>query len=155
MQARYQYGNLTIRQRRKGLNVWQFRWLENGRPKSVLIGTVEKYPARAGAERAVERLRIKVNAQNPQQQFHFVTVGALIDRFMEDYAPKHCRRHMQRNYRSLLETHIRPRGERNSSSGSRLSPSRTGLKPTHISSRSSLTFATSCTPCFRPRSAGR
>ena len=44
MQARYQYGNLTVRKRKKGPNVWQFRWMENGRPKSVLIGTVEKLP---------------------------------------------------------------------------------------------------------------
>ena len=44
MQARYQYGNLTVRKRKKGPDVWQFRWMENGRPKSVLIGTVEKLP---------------------------------------------------------------------------------------------------------------
>ena len=29
MQARYQYGNLTLRKRKKGPNVWQFRWMEN------------------------------------------------------------------------------------------------------------------------------
>ena len=44
MQARYQYGNLTVRKRKKGPDVWQFRWTENGRLKSVLIGTVEKLP---------------------------------------------------------------------------------------------------------------
>ena len=66
MQARYQYGNLTIRKRKKGPNVWQFRWMENGRLKSVLIGTVEKLPTQADAERAVEHLRIKINAQGPQ-----------------------------------------------------------------------------------------
>jgi len=109
MQARYQYGNLMIRQRKKGPDVWQFRWLENGRPRSVLIGTVERLPSRADAERAAEHLRIGVNAQNPQQQFHSVTVGALIDRFMEDYAPKRCRRHTQRNYRGLFENHVRPK----------------------------------------------
>jgi integrase len=109
MQARYQYGNLMIRQRRKGPNVWQFRWTENGSPKSVLIGTVEKLPTRADAERVAEHLRIKINAQNPQQQFHSVTVGALIDRFMEDYAPKRCRKLTQSVYRSLFERHVRPK----------------------------------------------
>jgi len=109
MQARYQYGNLTIRKRKKGPDVWQFRWTENGKPKSVLIGTLEKYPAQADAERAVEHLRVKINAPNPQEQFHTATVGALIDRFMQDYAPKRCRENTQTNYRSLFKNHIRPR----------------------------------------------
>ncbi len=109
MQARYQYGNLTLRKRKKGPNVWQFRWMENGKPKSVLLGTVEKLPTQADAERAVEHLRIKVNAQFPQQKFHSVTVGALIDRFMEEHAKKRCRKNTWKNYLSLFNNHIRPR----------------------------------------------
>jgi len=83
--------------------------MENGKPKSVLIGTVKKYPTQADAERAVEHLRIKVNSQNPQQQFHAATVGGLIDRFIEEYAPRHCRKPTQRVYNSLFENHIRPK----------------------------------------------
>ena len=110
MQARrYQYGNLTLRKREKGPNVWQFRWMENGKPKSVLIGTIERYPNQVDAERAVEHLRIKINAETPQQDFHSVTVGALVERFMQEYAPKRCRRLTQKVYRSLFETHIRPK----------------------------------------------
>lgn len=30
---KYQYGNLSLRKRRKGPDVWQFRWTENGRQK--------------------------------------------------------------------------------------------------------------------------
>ena len=82
--------------------------MEKGQPKSVLIGTVEKYPTRADAERAVEYLRIKINAETPQQDFHSVSVGALIDRSLEEYAPKRCRKPTQRVYRSLFENHIRP-----------------------------------------------
>ncbi len=109
MQARYQYGNLTKRQRSNGPDVWQFRWSEDGRLRSVLIGTVEKYPTKADAERAIEYLRIKINAENPQQQFHDVTVGALIDRFMAEYAPKRCRQNTQKNYLGIFKKHIRPR----------------------------------------------
>ena len=109
MQARYQFGNLTIRKRKKGPHLWQFRWMENGKPKSVLIGTVEKYPAQADAERAVEYLRIRINAQNPQQQFHSVTVGGLIDRFMKEYAPKHCRLNTLNCYRWTFNKHVRPK----------------------------------------------
>jgi len=92
MQARYQYGDLSLRKRKKGPDVWQFRYFQNGRRKSVLVGTVGRLPAKADAERAVEHLRMRINSQNPQQQFHSATVGALIDRFMEEYAPKRCRK---------------------------------------------------------------
>jgi integrase len=108
MTARYQYGNLTTRKRKKGPDVWQFRWMDNGKLKSVLIGTVQKYPTKADAERAVEHLRIKVNDQNQQAQFHPVTVGALIDRFMEECAPKRCRKPTEKLYQSLFKNHIRP-----------------------------------------------
>jgi len=78
----------------------------------VLIGTVEKLPTMADAERAVEHLRMKINVQNPQEQFHAVTVGALIDRFMVEYAPKRCRENTQRNYRSIFKNHVRPQWDR-------------------------------------------
>ena len=107
--ARYQYGDLVRRKRKKGPDVWQFTYFENGRWKSGLVGTVGKLPTKSDAERAVEHLRMKVNAQNPQAQFHSVTVGALIDRFMEEYAPKRCRKLTQSTYRSLFKNHIRPK----------------------------------------------
>jgi len=109
MQARYQYGNLTLRKRTKGPDVWQFRWMENRKPKSVLVGTVDRYPNQADAERAIEHLRIKINAENSQQQFHHFTVGALIDRFMEEYTPKRCRENTRKNYLSLFKNHVRPK----------------------------------------------
>jgi hypothetical protein len=62
MQARYQHGNLMLRKRKKGPDVWQFRWLENGKQQSVPIGTVDRLPTRADAERVVEYQRIKINA---------------------------------------------------------------------------------------------
>lgn len=105
MPARYQYGTLTKRSRSKGPDVWQWRWSENGFRKAALIGTVEQYPTLSDAERAVETLRMKINAQNPQQP---VSVAALADRFMEQYAPKRCRSKTRRNYASLLDCHIRP-----------------------------------------------
>ena len=111
MQARYQYGNLTVRKRKKGPNVWQFRWMENGRPKSVLIGTVEKLPTQADAERSVQYLRIKINAENPQQQFHTVTVGALIDRYTFEEMADSVREDTAESYRGILKNWIRPNWE--------------------------------------------
>ncbi len=107
MQARYQYGNLITRKRKKGPDVWQFRWMENGKPKSVLIGTVEKLPTQADAERAVEYLRIKINAQNPQHRFHAVTVEALAERYKSEELP--TRYATRVSYLSYLKRYILPR----------------------------------------------
>lgn len=107
MQARYQYGKLTIRRRKKGPDVWQFRWLENGKQKSVLVGTIKKLPTRADAERAVEHHRITINAQNAQRQFHSVTVGALADRYMAEEMPARGRDDTARTYRGLIKNRIR------------------------------------------------
>jgi integrase len=108
MTARYQYGNLTIRKRKKGPDLWQFRWMENGKPKSVLIGTVEKYPTRADAQRAVEHLRITLNQHNLQSQFHSATVAGLIDRFIQEELPNGRRFQTQSEYRSYFNRYIRP-----------------------------------------------
>ena len=107
MQARYQYGNLTVRKRKKGPDVWQYRWMENGKPKSMLIGTVDRYPNRADAERAVEHLRIKINAENPQEQFHRVTVEALVERYKAEELP--ARYSTRASYLSYLKNHLVPR----------------------------------------------
>ena len=109
MQARYQYGNLMLRERKKGPKVWQFRWLENGKQKSVLIGTVEKLPTRADAERAVEHHRIRINSGNAQLQFHSVTVGALADRFMAEEMSTRVRGDTAKTYRGVIENWIKPR----------------------------------------------
>jgi integrase len=74
----------------------------------VLIGTVEKLPTQAHAERAVEHLRLQVNAQNPQQQFHSVTVGGLIDRFVKEQLRNERRHQTQSGYRTYFECYIRP-----------------------------------------------
>ncbi len=109
MQARYQYGDLRIRKRNKGPDVWQFRFFDNGKRKSVLIGTLEKLPTKADAERAVEHRRIEINVESAQREFHSITIGALVDRFMAECAPKRCRLNTQRAYRSFFNNHVRPK----------------------------------------------
>jgi len=83
--------------------------MENGRPKSVLIGTLEKIPTMADAERAVEHLRMKINAPAPEAQFHRATVGGLVDRFVAEELAKDRRFLTQSVYRSYLDRYIRPR----------------------------------------------
>jgi integrase len=109
MQARYQYGNLMLRKRKKGPDVWQFRWMENGRQRSVLIGTIEKLPTRADAERAIEYHRIRINSQSPQQRFHSVTVGGLADRYLAEEMSTRVRDDTARTYRGIVKNWIKPR----------------------------------------------
>lgn len=82
--------------------------MENGNSKSVLIGTIEKHPTRSDAERAVEHLRIKINNQNLQSEFHAVTVGAVIDRFVQHELSNGRRFQTQSEYRTYFNHHIRP-----------------------------------------------
>lgn len=107
MAARYQYGSLRPRKRKKSPSVWEYRYLEGGKLKSVLVGTIEKLPTEADAQRAVEHFRIEINAKNPQQQFHSVTVRALVDRYKEEEMP--ARYSTRVSYLSNLNTHIVPR----------------------------------------------
>lgn len=130
--ARYQYGDLRLRKRKKGPDVWQSRYFENGRRKSVLVGTVSKLPTKADAERAVEAQRMKVNAQSPQAHFHSVTVGALMDRFIEEYAPKHCRRNTLTVIGGRRTSTCVRNGVRSSSITSRPWQFRIGGKPTRL-----------------------
>lgn len=109
MATRYRQGNLTVRKRKNGPDVWQFRWYEGGRPKSVVIGTVKDLPTKAAARRVVEAHRLRINEDNLQQQFHTVTVNTLADRFESEYVPKRCRKLTGDTYRSILKNHIRPK----------------------------------------------
>jgi integrase len=83
--------------------------MENGKPKSVLIGTIKKYPTHADAERAVEHLRIKINEHSPQSQFHAVTLGGLIDRYLKEEMPTRIRKDTAGTYCGILENWIRPK----------------------------------------------
>ena len=107
MTARYQYGDLIKRKRKKGPDVWQFRYAENGRRKSVLVGTVAKLPTKADAIKAIEHRRMEINSENPQQRFHSVTVQGLAEWYKEEELP--TRYSTRVSYLSYLNCHIIPR----------------------------------------------
>jgi len=104
----------------------KFRWMENGRLKSMLVGSIAKLPTRSHAERAVEHFRIRINADNPQQQFHSVTVGAVIDRYLKEEMPMRVRKDTASTYCGILENWIRPNWVRSLSRMSKRSQSNTG-----------------------------
>jgi hypothetical protein len=56
--TRYQYGNVTRERRKRGPDVWVYRFYDYiGAHKKVLIGTVDEYPTKAAANKAAEPLR--------------------------------------------------------------------------------------------------
>jgi len=63
----YQNGCVFRRQHATGPDTWSFRWREPGPDgtsvqRSQTIGTVDQYPNKADAQRAVESLRLEINA---------------------------------------------------------------------------------------------
>lgn len=65
--SRYQEGSLERVARAKGPDVWVYRWRAvnaDGRrvQRKRVIGAIDRYPSEAAAKRAVEQLRIEINA---------------------------------------------------------------------------------------------
>jgi integrase len=110
MRTRYQHGNLQLDKRKNGPDVWVYRWrdyLASGKMqrRGEVIGTIEKYPTKADAQKASERLRLTANADNPTVRM--ITFGALLDRYAKEEMPE--RHSTNLAYRSYIETHIRPK----------------------------------------------
>ena len=66
---RYQRGSLTIEGRANGPDVWVYRWRESvGKGTTAqrkrIIGTKKQYPTEAAAWRAVDALRLDINAES-------------------------------------------------------------------------------------------
>lgn len=106
--TRYQFGWLELRKRRKGPNVWLWRYRfadpDGKRDKgAVVVGDAEQYPTKALAWKAAEGLRLMVNRNNPGDR---VTFGALIDRYVQEQLPE--RYSTASKYRSWLAHHIKP-----------------------------------------------
>jgi site-specific recombinase XerD len=64
----YQEGSLTRVSRAKGPDVWAYRWREPGSEgrrvhRRLVIGDVDRFPTEAAAKRAVEQLRVEINAE--------------------------------------------------------------------------------------------
>jgi len=83
--TRYQFGSVYLKERKRGVAVWVYRYFEDGMRKSVSIGSIEKYPTKADALKASESLRL---VANPDKAIaHVVRFGALIDRYIGEELP--------------------------------------------------------------------
>ena len=86
---RYQSGSLSREVRKAGPAVWIFRWRENateGRVyRKVVVGTIEQFPTKTAAKRAVETSRTTINASNAAVP---VTVRELVTHYEEKELPR-------------------------------------------------------------------
>ena len=77
----------------KRTDTWEFRYYEateqgERRRKSCIVGTVEKLPAKAHAQKAVEALLQTLNSETPQQRLTALTFGAICDRYVQEEMPE-------------------------------------------------------------------
>src|SRR5215472_1553379 len=70
--TRYQYGSLETKKRKKGKEVWEFRYYEidsQGRRqrRAVTFGTLEEYPTESAARKSpvVQAVLLRINAEQP------------------------------------------------------------------------------------------
>ena len=84
--ARYQHGSLTIEGRTNGSPVWVYRWREkdrNGRfaRRKQIVGPKSELSSKAAALRAVEGLRLEINAEAASGSAGSMKVDELIEHF--------------------------------------------------------------------------
>lgn len=108
--TRYQFGAVERKKRKKGPDVWVYRYYVRDADCAVKyasrrLGTVEQYRSKAQAERAAEAIRMEANPAQPGAVP--VTMGGLIDRYIADKLPE--RYSTRISYLSCLNGHVRPR----------------------------------------------
>jgi len=88
MRKQYQGGYIRRAKRRKGSDVWEFLWREetaDGKRirHTQVIGTVDQYPTKELASKAVNGLRARVNEESYRLRLRPILVGDLIDHFLQ------------------------------------------------------------------------
>lgn len=81
-----QHGSVIQTSRKRGLDVWQFRWSEKGPNgdriyRQRVIGTVKEYLDESAVRRAASGLLSDVNLQFGQARVGFITMDQLCEHF--------------------------------------------------------------------------
>ena len=110
LRQRYQHGCLTRKKRTRGGDVWEFRYYETTtegqrRRRSMLVGSVARYPTVGDALREIEPLRLRLNIES--RLGGPVTINALIGRYIGQELPD--RHSTSRSYLTVLNRWIKPR----------------------------------------------
>lgn len=123
---RYIRGSLRRLKRKKGPDVWEYRYPDRSQAGSPLramtFGTIE-FPTKADMWRHIDTLLWKVNADSPQNISQELSFGGVCDRYIQD---EHLREigglksgqqntfdglkiSTARSYLQIIETHLRPK----------------------------------------------
>jgi integrase len=111
--TRYQQGSLTIERRKNAQNVWVYRWREIGNGKSIqrkrIIARKSEMPTRTAALKAVESLKLDINAEAVAASA--LTVRQLVEHYKEiELADGNTKTQRTKEvYRHQLEDIILPR----------------------------------------------
>lgn len=114
--TRCQYGSLETKERKKGKEVWEFRYYETDgegqrQRRAITIGTREEYPNESAARRspAIQAILLRLNAGHPATAVGGVEFGAVIARYEQEEMPE--RYSTRAAYQSYIKNQIRPRWE--------------------------------------------
>ena len=107
--GRYQSGSITLKKRAKGLDVWEFRWRDDGgKQRSKLLGTTAQYPTEKAAHCAADAFRIEINSELPKAVP--ITVDALVGRYLNDEVEMaRLAFSTKKSYKSYLNRWIKPK----------------------------------------------
>jgi integrase len=111
--TRYQYGSLDTKERKRGKEVWEFRYYEpdargERQRRAVTIGTREEYSTESAARKSpvVQAILLRLNAEQPTAAGS-ADFGAVIARYEQEEMPE---RYSTRSaYQSYIKNQIRPR----------------------------------------------
>ena len=92
--TRYQYGSLETKERKKGREVWEFRYYEpdargERQRRAVMVGTREDYPTESAARKSpeVQAILLRLNAEQPGAA-GVADFGAVIARYEQEEMPE-------------------------------------------------------------------
>jgi hypothetical protein len=97
MSNRTSYQRGTVRRKRLGSDVWDFRFMEDGVRKSKRLGTVDKLTTKAAARKEADELVAEIN-----ERIAGIRVAGLCDRYLAEKLPK--RGSTSSTYRSFGRT---------------------------------------------------
>ena len=111
---RYQRGSLTTEPRSKGPDVWVYRWRETVHTGKVakrkrIIGTKKEHPTATSAWKAVDALRLDINAEAVSTSP--LTIRELAEHYKEKELGQGCEKTVKtrETYTQHLEDYIVPR----------------------------------------------
>jgi integrase len=88
----YQQGSLKLEERKRGPNVWVYRWWDtdaNGKRvyRKQQVGDLSQYPNQTAAKAAIDALRLTINNQSQRNSVGRMTVQILWDHYFREELP--------------------------------------------------------------------